>query len=907
MKKKIYRYKRFWLLLALLSYTLLGFFYIPKVIKQQAQQQLATQLEMQAELGDVSFNPFTFATEINQLKLTDRQQQNWFNSAVTGINFDPVNLLWGEWKFSDLKLEQPEITISTDADGQLLVPALPEFPVSEDSGESTRLSIDNIRLNGGRMGIQAGNIKQDFALNIKSLEIQHDKFSVLDEDTPFMITITTEHDEVIKLDGLYNHAQQQLSSQLTLTDWQATTLNGVLPDELQINNQQGLIDVTGRIDWPLQQKPVLNLTQINITDLHSSWQQAINLSGFQASLNDVVVDTEQQRITVANMTSNQANWQVNWPITLNESAVPETASTADEPGWLINVNQVTIQNWPVDWQDQSLEAAVPINIETLELTDLNNQSQAFNLNTQLNMAEQGLINLSSTQSLSPLSIDSEIEIKALALQPLAAWITDQSGLVFTQGQLSTTQQLQWQDDHFMVNGSLTVDDAVMENQTGQDIADVGQLVIGTTTISSAEQTIVVDQITLDRANGSIIIDADKNINIQNLKPAAETSSESTTDTNNSEWVIKVGAVNIKDTSTALIDQSVQPAVNTSISELNGQIKGLSSESLSKADVDISGKFNQFSPLSIQGQINPLSSDAYTDIKVKIQDLDLLAFSPYAATYVAFPVNGGKLNVELAYTLNQHELNGQNNLLFKQLKFGDKVNAPDAVDLPLKLAVSLLTDGQGEMKIDLPVSGNLNDPEFSYGSLVGKAIFKLITSIVASPFKILGALIPNPDPNLSDIQFTSGSAELLPSELAKLDQIAAIMAHKPELNLQLNPQISQPADIPGLQNKQLTDKAPFAAFDPAEPTVTQWLEVQLTPEELATYGTENGYAYDKIWQALLQQQRITEADHQALTEQRNLSIKNYLIESAGITAEKVFIEQAQAADNNQSMVKIGVSR
>jgi hypothetical protein len=417
---------------------------------------------------------------------------------------------------------------------------------------------------------------------------------------------------------------------------------------------------------------------------------------------------------------------------------------------------------------------------------------------------------------------------------------------------------------------------------------------------------VIDQITIDQANGNIIIDPDKNINIQNLKPTDDSSKEESKDT--TDWTIKIGAINIKDTSTALIDQSVDPEVKTSISELNGQIKGLSSENLSKADVDIKGKFNQFSPLSIQGQINPLGSAAFTDLKVVVEDLDLLAFSPYAASYVAFPINGGKLNLELDYSLNQHVLRGENNLLFKQFKLGDKSPAPDAIDLPLKLAVTLLSDMNGEMKINLPVSGNLNDPEFSYGGLVGKAIFKLITSIVASPFKILGALIPNPDPNLSDIQFASGSADLLSSEQNKLNQIAEIMAKKPDLNLQLNPQIDAAFDQTGLKLIGLLALAPFNVFDVTDNTVTEWLTAQLTAEELLTYQLDDGNVDNaKIWQDLLNQQPVSEEQLNALTEQRNLSIKNYLIEHAEIAAEKIFVEQARAAANNQALIKIGVSR
>jgi len=915
MNKKLYQYKRFWLLLLIVAYLLFGFFYVPKIINQQFTNQLSEQLDMQAEMTAVKFNPLTFSTEIEGLKITDANQQTWFDSQLTGINFDPMNLIWGEWKFSNLNLVQPKITLLTDEAGQVLIPALPEFPESTDNDEPINFSIDQIHLAQGRMNLQAGNIKKDFSLNIKSIELKHDKLSLADEDTHFDIKVITENDESIVLKGHYNHLQQTINSEIQLTDWQATTLNQILPDELAIDNQAGKIQAHGNIDWLLSKNPLVNFSLIEIQALQSeypkgrTWQSEVSMTNLQANIHQVAVDTEAQTVAIERIESSQGDWQIMWPLTIDSNPDTVNSSVDSEPenesAWQINIEQINITDWPIEIIDREVDANLTFALQSLEVLKVNNLNQVFTIQSQLSFADSGQLNINSEQVLSPMDLNADVTLEQLSLQQIAPWITDQSGLVFTQGKLSTVQKLQLTGEHFDLAGSLSIKDANIENQSAQSIAKWSELQIGATTLSSQDQTIVIDQITLDQANGNIIIDTDKNINVQNLRPT-ETNNEPTPDS--SDWTIKIGTINIKDTSTALIDQSVEPEVKTSISELNGQIKGLSSENLSKADVDIKGKFNQFSPLSIQGQINPLGSSAFTDIKVVVEDLDLLAFSPYAAAYVAFPINGGKLNLELVYSLNQHELRGENNLLFKQFKLGDKTPSPDAVDLPLKLAVTLLSDLNGEMKINLPVSGNLNDPEFSYGGLVFKAIFKMITSIVASPFKILGALIPNPDPNLSDIQFASGSSELLPSEQNKLNQIAEIMAKKTDLNLQLNPQIDPAFDQAGLQLVIMMEQAPFVAFDTTDTSVTEWLSAQLTPEELATFQLEDGsIEYAKIWQALLDRQVVPDEASKALTEQRGLSIKNYLIEQAKISAEKVFVEQAQATANNQSMIKVGVSR
>ena len=262
MTKKLYQYKSFWQLLFIVAYLLFGFFYVPKIINQQLTQQLKEQLDMQAEMTAVTFNPLTFNTEIKGLKITDANQQTWFQSQLTSLNFEPFNLIWGEWKFSELSLTQPQITVLTNTDGQLVIPALPEFTAASNTDEPINLTIEHIRLSEGRMNLQAGNVKQDFSLNIKSIEFQHDQFSLADEDTQFEVKVTTENDESIALNGRYNHIQQTISSDIQLIDWQASTLNQILPDELGINNQAGQIQATGHIDWLVSQGPQIKFSQI---------------------------------------------------------------------------------------------------------------------------------------------------------------------------------------------------------------------------------------------------------------------------------------------------------------------------------------------------------------------------------------------------------------------------------------------------------------------------------------------------------------------------------------------------------------------------------------------------------------------------------------------------------------------
>ena len=98
-------------------------------------------------------------------------------------------------------------------------------------------------------------------------------------------------------------------------------------------------------------------------------------------------------------------------------------------------------------------------------------------------------------------------------------------------------------------------------------------------------------------------------------------------------------------------------------------------------------------------------------------------------------------MDLKYKINKSQLAGDNKLVVERLTLGEKVKSPEAVDLPLDLAIALLEDSNGVIDLGLPVSGNLDSPEFSYGALIWKAVVNLLTKIVTSPFRALGALLP----------------------------------------------------------------------------------------------------------------------------------------------------------------------
>jgi hypothetical protein len=91
----------------------------------------------------------------------------------------------------------------------------------------------------------------------------------------------------------------------------------------------------------------------------------------------------------------------------------------------------------------------------------------------------------------------------------------------------------------------------------------------------------------------------------------------------------------------------------------------------------------------------------------------------------------------------------------------------------------------KIAIDLPVSGNANEPEFSYGDVVMSALGKLLLKIVLSPFSALADLLGIESNELEEFKFIGGRADLTPPELERVKKLAEALALRPALQLIIN--------------------------------------------------------------------------------------------------------------------------
>jgi len=268
--------------------------------------------------------------------------------------------------------------------------------------------------------------------------------------------------------------------------------------------------------------------------------------------------------------------------------------------------------------------------------------------------------------------------------------------------------------------------------------------------------------------------------------------------------ISVDAIDIYDGSANYADLWIQPHFAVGIQSLNGSILGLSSNPSSHAKVELKGKVDRYAPVHIWGETNPLAATTYSDIKMNFKGVELTSATPYSGHFAGYKIEKGKLSVDVDYKIENRQLTAAHKFVIDQLELGDRVESPDAIHLPLKIAVALLKDRNGVIDIDLPVTGSLDDPQFRIGPLIWKAVLNLLTKVATAPFALLGHLFGGGE-QMNYIDFQPGSAVLDTSEHDKLVALVKALKEKEKLELDVPVTFSPDIDRPGLAAAHLNQR------------------------------------------------------------------------------------------------------
>ncbi len=637
------------------------------------------------------------------------------------------------------------------------------------------------------------------------------------------------------------------------------------------------------------------------------------------------------------------------PKNVNQTQTDDSQTDSQEPSteqpWLVTLNQFVMNdsdfNLTEKMQSQGVRWRVfPMSLKTGQIqSDLQqpvNYDVALTLSSSTKQKPEkprGKISTQGSVDVSQQLIDGKIAIYDLDLTQLQPYLTPYLNIKLTKGALTTQGQ-------YNVNGpdNINVDaSASIANLSIRDTIDREPLIkwnkmsVDSLRFNSAKNQLFINTISLNAPYAKVMITEDQTTNIGDLvvtqesgdsayKPAKTVQVSSKKDDSNPMSII-VKQVKFNNGSAFFADNSLTPNFASGIELLDGSIKNLSSTPGTKAIVDIEGKVDKYAPVTLKGEINPLIEEPYLDLALIFKSVELTSVNPYSGTYAGYYIDKGQLSLDLNYQLENNQLQGTNHVIVDQLQLGKPSDSSLATSLPITLAIAILQDRHGVIDLGVDVSGDVDDPDFSFGGVILQAFANVITKAVTAPFSLLADLV-GADDELNDIAFQPGLATLDEQERLKIEKLAQALAERPILRVNVEGSVSAPEDSHALAEQQIqqsllvnsgieTLPQPFSAsriseysslVDALEELAENQLQLDIDDErdkvesqltEKAQSAEVSDEQIDTVLHMGLYNQLVTSTniDNNKLSNlaaNRAKAVKAYLVEEQSISPDRVFL-------------------
>lgn len=493
---------------------------------------------------------------------------------------------------------------------------------------------------------------------------------------------------------------------------------------------------------------------------------------------------------------------------------------SDKQNWQLSLNEFQLKNYRLKFQDNTQKEPVsfelaPFNLTLQNVTQKKGAKFLFTLLTKVN--QTGALDLKGHLIMEPFSSEIQVALKNLGLKNFQEYLNDYLRVDIIDGALDSTATLKLSrptpslDLQLQVHGGTDVKEFVLRDQIiNKDLIKWQSLKLDAVDFDLADLRLNIGNVLIRQPYGRVTIKQDRSLNFDDIiikhTPGSTSVKAAPAKLEPGKKAVQpgyqIGAVTIAGGSSDFSDFSLILPFVVQLNDLNGRIKSISSDQKKLTDFDLAGKVFDLSPMDVKGKFNADFSEL--DIGMHFKGMPLPFISPYMVEFAGYKIEKGKMSVDLLYKITDRKLTAENNFVLDQLTLGEKVENPKATSLPLSLAIALLKDGDGRIKINMPISGSLDDPQFSVIPLLWDAFVNMLTRVVSSPFSALGALVSS-DADFSAVIFSEGAEELPNAEYSKLNDLAIALQKKPELSIEIKGRAYEKQDWPAMQEDALLDQ------------------------------------------------------------------------------------------------------
>jgi len=503
--------------------------------------------------------------------------------------------------------------------------------------------------------------------------------------------------------------------------------------------------------------------------------------------------------------------------------IAETAVKAKAEGkpWSFRLDTFEMNGFQVALKDSTFVPAIVYDLKDIRasLNNLTNDGKTpIDLKTEFKVAQGGSVNVSGQVSQAGDIADARAKISGINLKQLGPALSKFTFLELESGNISASARVKYHSTksgpQLHANGSISVKKLMLnEEDTGERFLEWKEMVVDGLQFGLSPDQLKIEEVKLMEPGAKVMIFKDRSVNLSKVLKRSDAVDDGTAIhqkkaptvvpiKEQSLFPVNIERIRVEKGVVDFADFSLVFPFATHVTDLSGGATGISSDPVSRTSVKLEGKVDEYGFTMVEGGLSPFAPKTFTDLTVTFQNVEMKPFSPYSATFAGRKIASGTLDLKLGYKIQNSELLGDNTVVLEKFTLGERVEAPNAIHLPLDLAIALLTDAEGKIDVAVPVSGNVDNPEFKYGRVIWKALVNLITKAVTAPFRALSGLLGDKAEQMDAVSFQPGEDRLLPPELKKLKKVVEALEKRPQLRIVVQGRYDPKIDGEALRTKRV---------------------------------------------------------------------------------------------------------
>lgn len=827
-----------------------AFFLLPYLVRTKVPALVHEKTGGSLQIDAVFFNPLILSLEIRGVHFMTPQGTPLFSLRRFDVNVDIIHLLAGRISIEHVGLYGPKVTVEQREDGTFnfdwLLAALAAqennataTPQADAAAPLPRLILETLKLEDGSVDFTDTSRGQPLHLSIEPIGLTLKAIDTGRSDGNRIhffagtgsgglldIRSRVTSFEPFALDGhlRYDAGKLYLTYHFLQSISRLELADGRIHAAFDFHVDLGDLNATGIDD--------INVTLDRLRIASKEDHQDVLRVGRMAVVAGPILPL-QQRATVEAVTLDRLylaatrladgtlDWQHFFPSSPEASAsAPDDTPVSPKtegPPWEARINTTALRNLQVQFVDRTLPGPARLTVDDFNLTlstlstDLSRPVQFEN---RFALNRSGTVEFNGTVTPQPLTVRADLAVDGLQLPPFNPYVETPSYASLDRGAVALSSRITYipsaSEPDLRAEGRFGLHDLLLtDTRDTMPLVSIAAFDVDAYLFEWAPNRLFVDTAVMDAFYANIMVDRNKTLNLATLMrpmPDAVQTASATPETASAaraeafpvrvvNFVIQNGAVHFADASLPL-------PFDTQIHDVNGQVLGISSRADDTTYLQLEGEIDRYGTAKAEGSLNTGAPKRFTDIAVGFRNIELDTYSPYSGKFVGRAIDGGKLSVALRYRIDSGKMQGDNGLVINKIVLGQDIESNTSVSLPLDFAIALLEDRDGVIDIDMPVSGDVDNPEFKWGGVVWDAFVNLLTKAVTAPFELIGSMLGIEGDTLKSVPFEAGSSVIDAVARERLDLLSDALAKRPKLGITVQGTYDASVDKRALQEQAL---------------------------------------------------------------------------------------------------------